>query len=178
MAYIDTNVIIAYCFQKNTNHLNVVRIMKKLRELGVEIFYCSPLNLVELYSYISRNVDVFEVSAELREFIRAREQKVRVIAEFCLSIVSRMLIPVFISDTKDVIDVTVMHGKPSVRIFHKFAKALKLVPELRIPTLDLLHLIYAKQVSEYIEYFATLDRVIISKAEVIEKVLGIKVIGI
>ena len=133
---------------------------------------------MELYSYISRNVDVFEVLTEFREFIRTRDQKVRVIAEFCLSIVSHMLILVSISDTKDVIDVTVMHGKPNVRIFHKFAKALKLVPELQIPTLDLLHLIYAKQFSEYIEYFATLDTAIISRASVIEKVLGVKVIDI
>ena len=53
---------------------------------------------------------------------------------------------------------------------------LRLIPELQLPSLDLLHVIYAKQVPERIKYFATLDKAIIGKAESIKNALGIEVI--
>jgi hypothetical protein len=38
--------------------------------------------------------------------------------------------------------------------------------------------VYAKQLAEHTRYFATLDTEILGRAGIIEKVLGIKVIGI
>ena len=176
MAYLDTNVIISYCFPQDRNHSNAVRVMRKLQELGVERFYGSSLTLVELYSYISRNIDAIELPPELRDLASTRERKVRIIVKGCVLELPHPL--TFISDTEGLLDVEAIHGVANIKMFHKFAKALKLAPELQIPTLDLLHLIYAKQVSEHVKYFATLDDAIIRKAGVIEKVLEIKVIGV
>jgi hypothetical protein len=81
----------------------------------------------------------------------------------------------FISDTEGLINLTI-NNLLNVRIFHKFAEALRLAPELQLPSLDLLHVIYAKQVPERIKYFATLDKTIIGKAESIRNTLGIEVI--
>ena len=53
MAYLDTNVIIAYCFPQDNNHRNAKSLITKLQELGVKELYHSPLTLVELYSYVS-----------------------------------------------------------------------------------------------------------------------------
>jgi len=176
MAYLDTNVIIGYCFPQDRNYPNAVRLMKKLRELGIERFYSSPLTLVELYSYISRNIDSIELPPELRELVPTKTLKVRIIVKACASELPQPV--TFISDTEGLLDVEAIYGVANIKMFHKFAKALKLAPELQIPTLDLLHLIYAKQVLDHVKYFATLDTAIIKKAEVIEKVLGVKVIGV
>jgi hypothetical protein len=100
---------------------------------------------------------------------------VRVIAEYCLSSLSSLTTSVFISDTEGLINL-IINNLPNVRIFHKFAEALRLAPELQLPSLDLLHVIYAKQVPERIKYFATLDKAIIGKAESIKNALGIEVI--
>jgi hypothetical protein len=149
--------------------------MRKLQELGIERFYGSPLTLVELYSYVSRNIDVLELPPELRDLVSTRELKVRIIVKECVSELPHPL--TFISDVEGLLDVEAIHGATNIKMFHKFAKALRLAPELQIPTLDLLHLIYAKQ-SDHVKYFVTLDTKIIEKAGVIEKVLKIKVIGI
>jgi hypothetical protein len=66
----------------------------------------------------------------------------------------------------------------TIGVFHKFAEALRFFPRLRLASLDLLHLMYARQLVEHIRYFATLDTEILGRAGIIEKVLGIKVIGI
>jgi len=176
MAYLDTNVIIGYCFLQDVNHQNAVCVIKQLQGLDVERFYCSPLTLIELYSYISRSIDVLELPLELRNLIRTRELKVRVIAERCFLELPFSI--TFISDVGNLVDIKVIHSLVNVRMFHKFAEALELAPKLQIPSLDLLHLMYARQVPEHTKYFATLDKAIISKTEVIERVLGIKVIGI
>jgi hypothetical protein len=175
MAYLDTNVIIAYCFPRDNNHRNAKSLITKLQELGVKELYHSPLTLVELYSYVSRNADILNIPEELRELIRTKEQRVRVIAEYCLSSLSSLTTSVFISDTEGLINL-IINNLPNVRIFHKFAEALRLAPELQLPSLDLLHVIYAKQVPERIKYFATLDKAIIGKAESIRNALGIEVI--
>jgi predicted nucleic acid-binding protein len=176
MAYLDTNVIIGYCFPQDKNHTNAKLIIRKLQELGIERFYGSPLTLVEFYSYISRNIDAIELPPELRDLASTKVLKVRIIVEECILELPHPL--TFISDTEGLLGVEAMHGIANIKVFHKFAEALKFAPELQIPTLDLLHLIYAKQASDHVEYFATLDTAIIKKAGVIEKVLGIKVINV
>jgi hypothetical protein len=56
-----------------------------LDELGVERFYCSSLTLVELYSYISRNIDRFKLPPELRDLVGGDEElRVRVHVRECL----------------------------------------------------------------------------------------------
>jgi hypothetical protein len=57
-----------------------------LDELGVERFYCSSLTLVELYSYISRNIDRFKLPPELRDLVGGNEElRVRVHVRECLA---------------------------------------------------------------------------------------------
>jgi hypothetical protein len=69
-------------------------------------------------------------------------------------------------------------GVGIIKVFYMFAEALQFSLKLRLASLDLLHLMYAKQLVEHTRCFATLDAEILGRAGVIEKVLGIKVIGI
>jgi hypothetical protein len=56
-----------------------------LDELGVERFHASPLTLVELYSYISRNIDKLRLPPELRDLVGGDEElRVRVHVRECL----------------------------------------------------------------------------------------------
>jgi hypothetical protein len=69
-------------------------------------------------------------------------------------------------------------GVGIIKVFYKFAEALQFSLKLRLASLDLLHLMYARRLVEHIRYFATSDTEILGRAGIIEKVLGIKVIGI
>jgi predicted nucleic acid-binding protein len=176
--YLDTNVIIGYCFKEDQSHPNAVRVIRLLLEkLGVERFHASPLTLVELYSYISRNIDMLRLPPELRDLVGGDEElRVRIHVRECLARLPRPI--TLISDTGDVVGVSVGGGASTIGVFHKFAEALQFSPRLRLASLDLLHLMYAKQLVEHTRYFATLDAEILGRAGIIEKVLGIKVIGI
>jgi predicted nucleic acid-binding protein len=175
--YLDTNVIIGYCFEEDQSHPNAARVMRLLLEkLGVERFYCSPLTLVELYSYISRNIDKLRLPPELRDLVGGDEElRVRVHVRECLARLPRPI--TLLSDTGDVVGVSVGGEASAIGVFHKFAEALQFSPKLRLASLDLLHLMYARQLVEHIRYFATLDADILGKASIVEKVLGIKVVG-
>jgi hypothetical protein len=147
-----------------------------LEELGVEKFYGSPLTLVELYSYISRNINKLRLPPELRDLVEGDEElRVRVHVRECLARLPRPIS--LISDTMDVLNVSVGGEVSIIGVFHKFAEALQFSPKLRLASLDLLHLMYARQLVEYIRYFATLDADILGKADIVEKVLGVKVVG-
>jgi predicted nucleic acid-binding protein len=176
--YLDTNVIIGYCFKEDQSHLNAVGVMRLLlEELGVEKFYGSPLTLVELYSYISRNIDKLRLPPELKDLVGVDEElRVRVHVKECLARLPRPI--TLISDTGDILNLSVGGEVSTIGVFRKFAEALQFSPKLRLASLDLLHFTYAKQLAEHTRYFATLDTDILGKAGIIEKVLGIKVIGI
>ena len=148
--------------------------MTKLQELGVKELYHSPLTLVSTHTYLGMLIfSIFLKNLESSLGLRNRE---RVIAEYCLSSLSSLTTSVFISDTEGLIKINLTINLSNVRIFHKFAEALRLAPELQLPSLGLLHIIYARQVPECIKYFVTLDKAIIGKAESIKNALGIEVI--
>jgi len=48
MAYLDTNVIVSYCF-KDENHAKVTKIIEELR-MGRKQLYISPLTSTELFA--------------------------------------------------------------------------------------------------------------------------------
>jgi hypothetical protein len=69
-----------------------------LDELGVERFYCSSLTLVELYSYISRNIGKLRLPPELKDFLEVDEEpKIRVRVKESLARLPRPI--TLISDT-------------------------------------------------------------------------------
>lgn len=78
--YLDTNIIIGYCFEEDQSRRNADRVVRLLLEkLCVERFHASPLTLVELYSYIPRNIDKFKLPPELKDFLEVDEEpKIRV----------------------------------------------------------------------------------------------------
>jgi predicted nucleic acid-binding protein len=176
MSYLDTNVIIRYCVEADKNHQKAEQLIMTLLRNNVERFYGSPLTLVELYSYISRNIDAFKLPPEFRELLEADEElKVRVHVKECLAKLPRSI--TFISDTNGLSDVNIGSNIGIIKMFHKFAEALHFYPSLRLTSLDLLHFIYAKQFTKHIKYFATLDKDILKKADIIEKIIGIKIIS-
>jgi len=60
MAYLDTDVILAYCIGGDPQHSKAVNILEKLRQ-NTNRFYVSPLTLVELYSVLSRNIQSYKL---------------------------------------------------------------------------------------------------------------------
>jgi hypothetical protein len=69
-----------------------------LEKLSVERFHASPLTLVELYSYISRNIDKLRLPPELRDLVEVDEElRVRVHVKECLARLPRPI--TLISDT-------------------------------------------------------------------------------
>jgi len=69
-----------------------------LEKLSAERFHASPLTLVELYSYISRNIDKLRLPPELRDLVGGDEElRVRVHVKECLARLPRPI--TLISDT-------------------------------------------------------------------------------
>jgi predicted nucleic acid-binding protein len=74
MAYLDTNVIIAYCFPRDNNHRNAKSLITKLQELGVKELYHSPLTLVSTHTYLGMLIfSIFLKNLESSLGLRNRE---------------------------------------------------------------------------------------------------------
>ena len=101
--YLDTNIIIGYCFEEDQSRWNADRVVRLLLEkLDVERFHASPLTLVELYSYIPRNIGKLRLPPELRDLVEVDEElRVRVHVKECLARLPRPI--TLISDTGDML---------------------------------------------------------------------------
>jgi len=65
-----------------------------------------------------------------------------------------------------------------LKLFHKFFDAIGLADNLKLRTLDLLHIVYAGQLAEkkFIKYFVTFDSGFLDKKEAILENTGVEVI--
>jgi predicted nucleic acid-binding protein len=167
MSYLDTSVIIAYCIGGDPQHSKAVNIIEKVRQ-KVDKFYASTLTLVELYSVISRNIQKYKLPPGIEEITNYRI-KLRVTITYFLKLLSLYIF----SDEAKIIDLD------RLKLFYKFFDAISLATELKLKTLDLLHLAYARQLAKkkLIKFFVTFDSEIIKNKEVILKNIEIEVVN-
>jgi len=166
MSYLDTSVIIAYCIERDPQHNKAVKIIEKLKETSK--FYASTLTLVELYSWLSRNIQKYKLPPGIEEILDY-ESKLRLTIPYCLQILSTAI---FSDETK-------LTSIGNLKLFYKFSEAINLAAKLKLKTLDLLHITYASQLAEegYVNFFVTFDSDILDKKETIQESTGIKIIG-
>jgi predicted nucleic acid-binding protein len=165
MAYVDTNVVIAYAFERDPNH---ERAKKLISMLGAHLI-SSPLTLVELHSVLLRRRDQYKPLPEFRGL--RPDMLVRALVKQLRSLINLEIRP----DTPE------LNKLEGLDIYHIYSRAVKIALEhnLNLRTLDLLHLAYATKFHEegLIEAFITLDNEILERRDSIEKRLGLKIIG-
>jgi len=168
MSYLDTCVIISYCFDGDPNHDKAVNIVERLKRInGMDRFYASTLTLVELYSALSRNVQKHRLPPGLQE-VADYKIKLRSAVAYCLRLLS-IHVP---SDEARLADLD------RLRLFCRFLEAINLAPKLKLKALDLLHIAYASQLMKegLVKSFVTLDCEILNNKETILKEVGVRVI--
>jgi predicted nucleic acid-binding protein len=128
--------------------------METLRRRGEEM-RISSLTLVELYAYISRRIGALKLPPHYARL--SQEEKAAAVATHVLKHAGAQPVDNTPADL--------------------LQKATQLAHVLRLKTLDLLHIAYALHLAErdLVHTFATLDREIAERRDVIEK-LGLKLL--
>ena len=135
MAYLDTNVLLSYYFENDGNHQRTVRIVESLKLRG-EKAYVSPLTIAELYSVVSRALDKLRLPPCFASLDRERQ------------------IHALIKDIIKRVGVVVVNDEPRLdqvnegKAFHIYARAAEQAGQLKLKTLDLLHIAYALWLAE------------------------------
>jgi predicted nucleic acid-binding protein len=126
------------------------------------------LTLVELYSALSRNIQKYKLPPGIEEIANDRIKLRRTVA-YLLQLLS---VNIFLDDSE-------LLSLDGLRLFSKFSEAISLSIELKLKTLDLIHIAYASKLARQksIRFFITLDSEIISKKDIILKVTGIKIMN-
>jgi predicted nucleic acid-binding protein len=161
MSYLDTSVIIAYCIDNDPHHGKAVSMIKRLKQADkMDRFYASTLTLVELYSVVSRNIESYKLPPGIED-ITNHKIKLHITISYFLRLLS---IYIFSDEAK-------LTDLDSLKLFYKFL-AINLANELKLKTLDLLHIAYASQLVKkgIIRFFATFDSEILDKKEAILKI--------
>jgi len=154
VAYLDTNLLLSHYFAEDPNHPYAAQLMENLRTRGEEM-RISPLTLVELYTHISRRIGALKLPPHYAKL--SQEEKVAAVATHVLKHAGAQPVDNTPADL--------------------LQKAMRLAHALRLKTLHLLHIAYALHLAErgLIHTFATLDKEIAERRDVIEK-LGLKLL--
>jgi len=165
VAYLDTNLLLSYYFENDRNHRHAAEIVESLKQQGKKR-YISPLVIVELYAVISRRLEQLRLPPP---FINLdREGKIQAVIKDIIQKVEAIT-------TNDECRIDQLN---QAKAFHIYVKAIKQAGQLKLKTLDLLHIAYALRLAEknLADTFATLDREITEKKPILEH-LGIKILS-
>jgi len=115
---------------------------------------------------LSRIQDLFRPSPELER--SSRDKLLEILVKFMISYTDLKIIP----------DKPETNKLNKLEIFHMYSRVIELARVLKLRTLDLLHLAYAIKFHEegLINIFATLDKDILSKKDIIEKKLRVEIV--
>jgi predicted nucleic acid-binding protein len=166
MAYVDTSIVIAYYFREDPNHGKAAKVIDILKKENREMII-SPLTIIELYSVLSRKSEEYALPPRIRA---VDNEKLRI----------RILVNHVIKDMK----LRIVDDEPRVeqinktKLFHIYQKAIKYAVDLKLKTLDLLHIAYATLLAGkgLVNVFTTLDNEILAKGYLLEK-LGLKLLN-
>jgi predicted nucleic acid-binding protein len=165
MFYLDTNVILSYTHKMEELHWQAKNVIENLEGE----FYASPFAILELYCVVARNIDKYKLP--LPHFRRLDEiEKVKTVVETAIRSLDLTVRP------DDVADEEIEWL--GVKVFSKYFDAIRLAPKIRLPTGDMLHVAYARQLKNEgkIEYIVSLDNDFQKKRELIENETGIKLL--
>jgi len=165
MAYVDTNVILARYFPDDKLHDRATRFLERDRERKI----ISPISLAELAAVLSR-LDVGLRAAD--ELLQAPpKRRIRALVEFMVKD-SNLLVASVPVQAKFKVAGTVLLAPIEYHSCIRFAHLL------RLKTLDLLHLVYADNLRKSghdLNAFATFDKEILAKAELVQQEMEIEV---
>jgi len=162
--YVDTGVALAYIITNDPNHQKAKRAIDSLKHHGLII---SDLSILEMLSVVSRRLHEIRIDYEFPTLI-SDEDKVRVIVSYCISRIGAEVRSVTPRRRKIFLPkITIMTTTP-------IYEASKLVYQLKLKTLDIIHLVIARLLGA--SMFLTLDKDIIERSKDIKRVLGIDII--
>ena len=170
-AYIDTSVILSSYKPDETSYNACLR-LARLDEL---VKVGSYILLVELFSTISRlyNASKIRLPASTEKILSRLALEERVYAIVNAIILDwNLTIPNLGLETKHL-----KLENLSLLAPEAIVEACRIAPKLNLKTLDLLHLAYAKIISENLhnlEYFVTLDREILNSRDKIKRITGVQ----
>lgn len=162
MAYLDTNIIISYCF-KDENYAKAAKIIEDLRRKRKQL-YISPLTLTELFAVASTKGGEFKVPPHFKRF--DRRTRVNLLVKYALETLKPTVAP----------DEPLTEKFDEASVFHIYKKAIELSPTLELPTLDLLHAAYALHLASkgLADTLVSLDDRVLARKKRFEN-LGIRV---
>ncbi|WP_288007832.1 PIN domain-containing protein [Thermofilum sp.] len=162
MAYLDTNVIVSYCF-KDENYAKATKIIEDLRR-GHKQLYISPLTLTELFTVASTKGNEFKLPPHFKPF--DKKTRVKLLVKYALETLNPAIAP----------DDVITEKLDETSVFHIYKKAIELSPTLELPTLDLLHAVYALHLASkgLVDTLVSLDKKVLARKKRLES-LGISV---
>jgi predicted nucleic acid-binding protein len=165
MAYVDTSIVIAYYFREDPNHGRAAKVIDMLKKENREMII-STLALIELYSTLSRKSKEYALPPAISA-IDDEKLKVHTIVNHIIKDIGLRII----DDEPRVEQVN------KTKLFHVYQRAVKYAVDLKLKTLDLLHIAYAILLANkgLVHMFTTLDNEIIAKGYSLEK-LGLKLL--
>ena len=162
--YVDTGVLLANIIANDPNH---VKAQSLLRKFTNSEFIVSEISIIEMLSVLSRNLDLIEI-----EGINLKVSSTSIVKAIVLLALKKINAKV---QTRKEKLISYKLGKYNMQISLTYIGAIELSRKIKLRTLDLLHIAFAKQLNA--EIFLTLDKEILKKANVITEETQIKVIG-
>jgi predicted nucleic acid-binding protein len=114
MAYLDTNIIVSYCF-KDENYAKAAKIIEGLRRERKQL-YISPLTLTELFAVASTKGDSFKLPPHFKRF--DRRTRVNLLVKYALETLKPTVAP----------DEPLTEKFDEASVFHIYKKAIELSP--------------------------------------------------
>lgn len=162
--YVDICIAISYCFPEEPRHQEAVEIVN---EVGRDRpFYISPFSAVELYCTLAKHVSKYKLLPVLQEMPEA--MKVEGMVNLVIGKLNLKIYPPDEPRVKDMI---------GTKIFHKFWEAIQRAPDIKLPTGDMLNLVYALQLKEKgkVKQIISLDENFTNNRDLIERLTGLVV---
>ncbi|MFH0848770.1 MAG: hypothetical protein V1857_04640 [archaeon] len=174
-AYVDTGVMLARYIPGDPENPSCSRFFERIETNK----FVSVLSILELSCVFSRllETDEVEVPPEIEESLTelSREERIRTMVEYVLEDCGLRTVEV------DPIHLTIsLLGSPT-KISHVCYKALNLASELRLRTLDILHLAHISSLVDegvQIECLVTNDSELLARRKQISEILRIRVLSV
>lgn len=164
--YVDNCVIWAYVLKEEVHIDAVTNIIENI--LKDEDLFISTYSLLEMYSFLSRHPDDYQIPPGLEKSKPSKYAKVRIAVEYTIKSLN--------------LNVYEDNGKTeklgNVQIHQIFYECAKIVPRVELPSGDLIHATSAHMLKREgkVDQIASLDNDFVKKKELIKTFLGLDLI--
>lgn len=170
MYYLDTNIVISYSYRTETDHLDAINLIDRIKDPNCN-FYISPFSILELYCVISKNIDKFKLPPFSQFRHKTEEDKINFIIQYTINRLNLKICSENITSN----EIETLNAN----VFSEYYNAIKLAPNIKLRALDTLHIAYARRLKEEgaITYLVSFDAEIQKKKAQIEAETGVKIIS-